>query len=576
MMKMNNFNQSNHRPTDQNRHLSPETIVPYRAIPNDTLETIARAYKLENIDSLSFTNNEKDISKRWMLSQVNKCLDILRTYYGEELNQSAYRAAALGVINDNYLSVVGNEQQNIYSGIALADYFQKKTPEGVSPTSVEENIYIAGLLDDRKRLNLLRQKMKSGEVEESYQLPPSAREWLDDPQIMSPDDLYSTITSINIESILISGAETLRDLQESGNDDTRQLLDKVRYAEQVVSPIAEVMGLDTLAMSLNSITKQIRLKRGGRFDMLSGAESVINRFRDYEEEGTTCANVAGVVGGTLSTLFGEDTASQIKLRMPVKCNNVNETIYGDSETEIINIDGVDIPVAWRYRLKTVGSLAWKLFKASQHSDHLPTPMDVLAITAVVKDIDDQVVLFDKIANQIYQSNVLTPKAAPTKKAPIHIRGVKEYIEKMKSNINEMLPIDESITSTDRALNLGKVTVFYDGVLPIEIQCVTRQTRDSMQTGHLAHVIYKTNHGEQLERAEVDKWVNLLADIHGRRNRIGEARLLEIEMPDGSDGNYSRQLAVNYIEDKLKIKSSVNRTMGFIAMGGKDELVLPEE
>ena len=150
-----------------------------------------------------------------------------------------------------------------------------------------------------------------------------------------------------------------------------------------------------------------------------------------------------------------------------------------------------VDVSWRFRLKTPGSLAWKLHKSLQHGEDISqTPLDILGITAVVKSDDDQEKLFRAIANGLYDSKDLLPHPSPSKVSPVHIRGMPAYIERMIRGIKAP-EVDTKECKSEEALHYAKITGFFKN-LPFEVQCVTRHFRDSMQIGPLAHIIYKAN------------------------------------------------------------------------------------
>ena len=543
-----------------------ERIYPYPAIPRSVRPHLERCFQIDNISQVN-SDSAQELARLERLSEINETLGLVRAYCGTELSGSAYKAAALGVIEDAQDGLGNRQNRNSRAKEELEKFFQ--TNDKMNGPYSRRNIYIAGLLQDRRRLDKFRERARSSRDSIDYMMgmpAPDKSEWLANPAITDSKTLYDAVQSINIESILISGAETLVRLNRS-HPNNRETLDLVRYSEQILAPIAEVIGFDTLAMSLNSTTKTIRLENGGRGYLIHRAKAMLDRFKAYNRKDNISNNTKEVFKEIISDILDLDKDGLV-INTPVNYSEENTSIYGDTPNTIINIGNEQINVAWRFRLKTVGSLAWKMYQDEKKgNDASITPMDVLGITAVVNDVDEQVKLFTTLVNGLYSSNNLQQYPAPTKTSPIHIRGIKEYIDQMSANLIINSNIDIKEVSSTESLHYGKVTGFY-GQLPFEIQCVTRPYRDSMQIGPLAHIIYKANSVGKLSNQEVDRWTKLLSDIKGRRSHLGEPGLVGSFFDDNGEQasiGKNEEQAIDFIKDMLTAREVRNRTVGFVAV-----------
>ena len=573
MAMTNNFPESTPRSTNQYDRLDPtdelERVYPYPAIPRSVRPYLERCFEIDDINNID-PANAKALTRLDRLKEINDTLGLMRAYCREELNGSAYKAAALGVIEDSQDGLGDKQHPSNRAAEELGRFFINNTPDDEGILN-DNNVYIAGLLQDRRRLDKLREQARSSIDEMDYvngAPAPSASEWLADPAITDADTLHNTVETINIESVLISGVETLIKLRDHAVND-RATLDLVRYSEQIVAPIAEVIGFDTLAMSLNSMTKTIRLENGGRGYLLHRANAMIDRFRSYDRGHSLAHNVVSIFNDVTSDVLG-DTSQNLMPSLPVNYGDDNQAVYGDTPVKTIDTANGPVEASWRFRLKTPGSLAWKMYQREKKGkDSSVTSMDVLGITAVVNNDDDQIKLFQSMVNGLYNSDRLQPHPSPTKISPVHIRGRGSYINNMVDGIQgvDVDSIDRREVDSAEALHYAKVTGFYSN-LPFEIQCVTRFYRDSMQIGPLAHIIYKAQKVGKMSHAEVERWTKLLADIRSRRSRLGEIGLVgSIRDPQTNElvkmGGNELQ-AGKFVEELTSLSNVTNNTIGFIA------------
>lgn len=540
------------------RFESPEQVQMFTSIPGSVRGTLERCIDLVNRPSGEEYNSIGAKGYETMHS-IDHCQKLMRTYCAEDFSEHAYKAAALGYAKDVESGLDGRVLSSIRAGNALRDFFMANSDDYYS----DENIYIAGLLQDRNRLDEFKNEVKNHDSDHFEKYQPTKSDWLTDPELTDPEVLYNAVNTLNMESILISGVETLHMLSEHGGDDV-ETLDLVRYSEQIIAPIAEVMGLDALAMSLNSCTKIMRLKNAGRSDLVYMAESVIERYADLDPRRDLAENSKQVFSGIVGDVLGPVAMHKFAPRMPVEYNANNGSVYGDTLTDSIDVGGRSVDVSWRYRLKSVGSLAWKMHKAEQMGrDISVTPMDIFGITAVVDNVEDQKALFQSIVSGMYNADNTDPYPAPSKSSAVHIRGQSTYINYMSYGLDKSIEIDKHESYTPDSLHLCKVTGFHRGNLPFEIQCVTRHFRDSMQTGNLAHILYKNNTDNITSDSEPRKWEGLLADIRSRRELLQCPGLVGADRTPQADSVQQAKTYLKYIAESRQV---VNRTIGYVAAG----------
>lgn len=544
-------------------------IDPYPAIPQQVREPLREYLRIGNIDKADYDNLD-DIHGRKVLNDIDTQQRYVRAYCHDEVNNAAYEAAALGVLKDMQRGINGQASSSIRAGEALGKYITSR----IDDVTGRENLYIIGLLQDRERLAQLKdttRSMSSVSVNQSHEQAehlisvPTEQEWLQDPTIADLDSIYNAISSINIESFLIAATETLQKLNDHPSA-SRGMLDDIRFAEQYLSPIAEAIGFDALAQSLNSRAKELRLVNGGRGFLLRKADNVLSRVRNFDTTHNESDNTKTIVRDVTEQLF--DTTA-VNPRLPVDYSAENSTVYGDAATTIVNVDGRNVPVAWRFREKSRGSLAWKLYKAESKSNgsSAKMPMDIVGITAVIENNNeaDQSAVFRQMVRHAYQTNDLTPHSAPTKHSPTHITGTKRFIDEMSAGLTDVA-LDIKQSKSDDDLHLGKITLLYHNV-PIEVQCVSRHYRDSMQTGKIAHIIYKANAKGTMTDEQLHRWQILLQDLRRRRSVISDPGLVGSTYNqithEHTVGNSERQ-AIAAIEQFKLSREQLDQMVGFVA------------
>lgn len=524
-----------------------ERAYPWPNLPESVRPALEHCF---NLDAYSYDSTDAaEMARRYALTDIDRQQAYVKTYCGDELNAATLDAAALGAVKDAQSGLNHQNQARIRANDVLVDYVlacEHIDKTGLRQRSLSsilrdnppsrETIYTIGLLQDRERLYRLKQKCINPDGEDDIipidkQPKPRDAEWLENPTIADPDLLRKTVDNVNVESILIAGAEAMQRLDDHASDN-RTTLNDIKFIERVLGPIAEVIGFDAMAQSMYDKTKQLRLKYGGKQYLVDYANAVLDRISKFDINDSPANNVNHIVSGVTQELFhlGEPIAT----KQPIAYNKQNQAIYGYSDHFDLHINGEDIPVSLRYRQKTPGSLAWKMFKEEKEGkDITKIPMDIVGITVVLESQGDQSIIDQREVFKALVSGAVTNndskislKSAPSKHSPVHVAGTSNYVEQMSQSLTDVYrqPIDEKVASNSDGLHLGKITLMYHDI-PCEVQCVTRHYRDLMQRGPIAHIIYKVQDSNKLTPEQINHLQLLLDKIHGRRQIMHDPGLV---------------------------------------------------
>lgn len=524
-----------------------ERAYPWPNLPKSVRPALEHCF---NLDAYSYDSADAaEMARRYALTDIDRQQAYVKTYCGNELNAATLDAAALGAVKDAQSGLNPRNQARIRANDVLTDYVlarERIDKAGLRQRALQsilrdnqpsrETIYTIGLLQDRERLYELKQKCINPDGEDDIipidkQPKPRDAEWLENPTIADPDLLRETVDNVNVESILIAGAEAMQRLDDHATDN-RATLNDIKFIERVLGPIAEVIGFDTMAQSMYDKTKQLRLKYGGKQYLVDYANAILDRVNKFNTSDSPDDNVKRIVESITQELFHLD--HHVETSQPIACNKQNQAIYGYSNIFNLHIDGEDIPVSLRYRQKTAGSLAWKMLKEEREGkDVSKIPMDIVGMTVVLEGKDDQSIVDQRKVFKALVDGANTDsdesvnlKSAPSKSSPVHVAGTSDYVQQMKQSLTSIYdqPIDTKVASSSDGLHLGKITLMYHNI-PCEVQCVTRHYRDLMQRGPIAHIIYKVQDSNKLTPEQINHLQSLLDKIHGRRKIMSDPGLV---------------------------------------------------
>ncbi len=509
------------------------------------------------------------------IKSLNNQYRTMREFARDEINGECYTAVVLGRIydqaHDRTGKVVRPELQRI-----LTKYV-KNTQFDQDPNIDQlKRLYLVGLMRDRTEIDKLRRQTTEA-VKPSDTITDD--DWLSPAPLARADRLFEAAQSVNIESLLIASVESLERLN-TNCDKSEATLRELVFTEQILEPMAEMIGFDGLAMALSSRSKEIRLLNAGRQDLLDRADemlSVINEFNDGDSV-QHCTELA--TEEIVANVFG--LPHGFKAMPSIETTGSSRAIFGTivdlyHESRVTPDENGTIG---RFRLKSRGSLAWKLLRAERKNktnplDKMAAPVDLLGITIITKDEREQRETFTRLVSGMYHSNSISPVTSNSKISPIHVAGTEDFIDGLLAEMSQRSDlrqdnkaidpvVDAKPAETDDGLQLAKVTFHY-GRIPTEIQVVTADKRKAMRCGNLAHVIYKarTDGGASVD---VDRLAAILPKIHSRRKHISLPLLVGSELL--SNGQHSvgdNERRAKQLLDAIDQPAFQNATLGKVAV-----------
>lgn len=412
-----------------------------------------------------------------------------------------------------------------FSSAMLSDAYSKKDDATVGNSAKrtirdclvqcdtqKEAKYVLGLLEDESSINNFWQENspnivnnEDGEVDE----------WMAEDNLIDFEQLSKLIRNINLESLLICSAKTLNFLREN-NEKTPEVLDKIRQAESMLAPICEIIGFDGLAMALNNASIITRFNNTGRGYFVEQATQLIDMYGSSE-------TLFDAMKGSMKECLGHDAVADYDYAVNSKPEDpVHRTVffhglaYSESAGGEVDIKG---------RLKTVGSLAKKLYDSYIEKGYIEIPMDIMATTIVTSDVDQSAKVFDLIINNSKDNPSITPLPSPSKASAAYVQGEPGFVKKITANHQKNDSIDTKIVSAEDGVQVAKVTFEYklpqiNTPLRMEVQIVTLADRMSMRYGARCHSFaYKGK--TKLH----DITLRLLDKIHSRKGHIGAIDLI---------------------------------------------------
>lgn len=416
------------------------------------------------------------------------------------------------------------------AGLALADVFTN--PE--TGVTCEQGLYVASLLADliaTEKTSYYHRLRVAGSIPEDireiitdrYEGAVPAEAWRQIEPFVDVEQMAAFLDNTNIEAVIIKACELLDNMRYPSSSRESAKLQDVLEAESFYAPLCEVMGFDGLAASLRSQAHIIRLKGRGKHELV----------KDIREQYETIRRAG--VRNLVSAIFDAQiiTEAAVGPRSEESCPNRSVHI-GDFVAQNGKL------VYGKYRLKTVGSWAAKVHEARQNGKPEYTPMDVLGLTVISKNVKAQAHDFVKFLERIDTTPVLDLKKAASKSSAICVHGTVDYVTTVRQEMEQrgfdigrcefVVQDDESVKQRGQKYQVSKTTFLmdYPGLdkgVPVEVQFVTEDERRRSRTGEVAHIIYK--YIRQLERqrpvSDEDKhsiaqtMSQLLKQIHQRRD-----------------------------------------------------------
>ena len=483
------------------RH-SPKDTNPYDSFtpnsPEANLSDISPAVQ----GSYETFWREHGVTRDEIAAQVHD-LEYTKTLIGDfcddYIHESVYDAAMLGPITDAYLAGDRAAEQ------ALCQYVDTAS----SPNHMQE--YVLGIARDRAEIDAFWNLT----VADMYEDNPALRNallgdaasevstdlWQPRAKLVMPARTLELLDSVNIESLLISSAETLAQLDPDKVTLDNNTLQNAYRAEAFLGPLCEIIGFDGLSMALQSRVNVLRATYTGRQAQVAEATRII------EERGSE-QQVDQDVQALFGAIFGENIHEQV-----IKHAAPHGIIIGEGLATSKNLR-----VVWR--LKSIGSLANKLSRTNPEEF---TPMDIVGAT-VITDTEEQVA--ERLTRIIERShNDPDVKMVPTvdRTDAVHVKGTPDYIDTVRevlgfTSVDAMKRFVDVKEVTEGAHRVCKVTLVHSREgrpdLRAEIQLTTAADRIDARIGSAAHLLYKFSGS-----ADQTPDPAYLAAIHARKDEL---------------------------------------------------------
>ena len=473
-------------------------------------------------------NERKDL-----VEHAERTMKLVEEFAGLKLPPEAIHAVLLHDVADRFHNRDSQKctpERRQAAGLALADVFTNPEIE----ITDSQGLYIASLLVD---FILVEEASGQHRLDVANAIPESIREiitdryegavpaeaWRQIEPFVDVEQMAAFLDKTNIEAVIIKACELLDNMRYPSSSRESAKLQDVLEAESFYAPLCEVMGFDGLAASLRSQAHIIRLKGQGKHELV----------KDIREQYETIRRAG--VRNLVSAIFDAQiiTEAAVGPRSEESCPNRSVHI-GDFVAQNGKL------VYGKYRLKTVGSWAAKVHEARQNGKPEYTPMDVLGLTVISKNVKAQAHDFVKFLERIDTTPVLDLKKAASKSSAICVHGTVDYVTTVRQEMEQrgfdigrcefMVQDDESVKQRGQKYQVSKVTFLmdYPGLdkgVPVEVQFVTEDERRRSRTGEVAHIIYKYIRQLEQQGSVPDKdkhsiaqtMSQLLRQIHQRRD-----------------------------------------------------------
>ena len=467
------------------------------------------------------------------VAHAERTMELVKEFAGLKLPPEALYAVLLHDVADRFHNRDSQKctpERRRAAGLVLADVC---TNPGIEMTC-EQGLYVASLLADfivTEKAYAEHRLQVAGSIPEDireiitdrYEGAVPAEAWQQIEPFVDVKQMAAFLDKTNIEAVIIKACELLDNMRYPSSSRESAKLQDVLEAESFFAPLCEVMGFDGLAASLRSQAHIIRLEGQGKHGLV---EDIRGQYETIRRAG-----VRNLVGKIFDAQIL--TEAMVGPRSGASCPNRSIHI-GDFVAQNGKV------VYGKYRLKTVGSWAAKVHEARQNGKPEYTPMDVLGLTVISKNVKAQAHDFVKFLERIDTTPVLDLKKAASKSSAICVHGTVDYVTTVRQEMEQrgfdigrcefMVQDDESVKQRGQKYQVSKVTFLmdYPGLdkgVPVEVQFVTEDERRRSRTGEVAHIIYKYIRQLEQQGSVPDKdkhsiaqtMSQLLRQIHQRRD-----------------------------------------------------------
>lgn len=375
----------------------------------------------------------------------------------------------------------------------------------------EANAYRANL-DNYNAVNDDRVKLDR-KIKNDYQNGFEATDWDVRAKKIEVNRMKDVLEQVNLESVMIKAAQLLDDMQHYYGRSEAEIFHKVAEAEYFYAPICETIGLDGFASALNDMALQIRYQKMNKTDVLDRARYLHQLAKDYGANSLLA--VLGNIDGDVDDKFLLEQMAGRRL------NGDDIVNYGDF---VLKLPDSSIAMAGVYRIKSIGSLADKIYKNSAYFEN--TPPDMLAYTVISKDDSDLKQHFLQLSAKIKQSSQFTLQPALGKARAVVVQGGATWTKQMQAFLEENkieAEVRNSGENSFQAARITFVTTPNDNLssIGLEVQFLTADDRRAARLGPASHILYKK--GRHLSTKSVDELIKLMVDLHERKTHMIAAK-----------------------------------------------------
>ena len=344
-------------------------------------------------------------------------------------------------------------------------------------------------------------------VQNSYQNQLDQTDWDVRAKSIDLDRMKSILRQVNLESVMIKAAQILDDLHKQTEHSDVELFHKVAEIESFYAPICEIIGFDGFASALRDQAMQLRYEKMGRTDILDRAKELYKAAVDLGP--AEAIKLLSQISDDKTNFYFEQVAGR----------RLNGDDFVNTGNFVVNLaDGLDLSQG-HYRIKSVGSLADKIYQNPKYHEQLP--MDSLAYAFVSKNVADLQRALSIVLGKIKAHNVdLRPSA--NKKAAVYIQGEKTYVD----SIGYFLENDDidfvKKYSESGSFQAARVTFVLHNQksqeVGVEIQFLTLADRENSRRGSASHTLYKLSRGAN-DKSLVEETIAFMQQIHDRKKHL---------------------------------------------------------
>ncbi|MCL2174171.1 hypothetical protein FWH58_02670 [Candidatus Saccharibacteria bacterium] len=379
---------------------------------------------------------------------------------------------------------------------------------------------------------------------------------------------------IDIEAFFIDAVETLYELRYHASNDPKTF-DLVMKAESFLVPAMSDLDFGRLADALKSEANKVRLRYAGYTEAVEQAE---NTLRDLGDNLDIIYNLQEI----LENLFG----SRVRLDLPDLSSSSDEGVLSSNGIVKFARNGINVSSQLKYRLKTVGSLAWnhvltsierayKVITGEMSEEEaaaaaLKPEMDLVG----VKIIADNEVHLERVVAQVAENILLAQEyellhlnPPPGRDVPFHVRGIEDFCENFKEILNECGAkgkIDSRIEAEREQMHIIKVTFFNqldNGNSPTELQIVTEEYDDLMELGELDHVSYKA-------KVTIDANTRVVWSRSRKINRSRRGLMSSSQLLSKNRKAAEKELAEIFNKSEAEVRRAISRTATIMALNAQ--------